>query len=69
MHVVMVIVIIVAVIVFIPVFTYLRPRGPMQQRVNRMAWRQNAEGRGNLLTKPIWGKRARPPKGYDEPHE
>ena len=62
--------IIVIVVVTIPVLYFLSPaaRGhwTLQGRLNEWAWKRNAAGKGNFMTKPIWGKRARPPKYLQE---
>jgi len=54
--------IVVIVVVMLPLFWLLRPRGYFARKVNRAAWRRNDEGRGNFMTRPIWGSRARRPR-------
>jgi hypothetical protein len=32
------------------------------RHVNKVAWKRNEAGRGNFMTRPIWGRYARPPR-------
>jgi hypothetical protein len=54
------------VIVVVALGWYLGPGGYVNRNVNKAAWRQNEAGRGNFMTRPIWGKYAQPPTG---PHD
>jgi hypothetical protein len=61
-----ILVIVAIVIVVVPLAWYLGPRGPVIGNVNKAAWRQNEAGRGNFMTRPIWGKYAQPPAGLHD---
>jgi hypothetical protein len=48
---------IVLVIICVLLLGYFR--GRLGRKVNRAARKRNEEGSGNILTRPIWGSRAR----------
>jgi hypothetical protein len=52
--------VIVVVVVGVPFIWLLSPRrgGGVSRRANEWAWRRNADGRGNFMTKPLWGPHA-----------
>jgi hypothetical protein len=51
--------IVVAVVVGVPLIWLLRPGGGgLEKRADDWALRRNAEGKGNFMTKPLWGTRS-----------
>ncbi|MBO1756939.1 hypothetical protein [Allobranchiibius sp. CTAmp26] len=52
---------IVVLIVAVPVMWFVNPVRA-NRKGNEWAQRRNAEGRGNFLTKPLWGKNRNQPQ-------
>lgn len=66
MHVVLIVVVVIA---FFAIFWFVGPRHghtSLNGRLNEWAWKRNAEGKGNFMTKPIHGEEAEPPKYLQE---
>lgn len=58
------VIVVLAVVIGIPLILMLSPRGFLTRRAqmgaNRWAEKRNAAGKGNLLTRPMWGSSQSP---------
>jgi hypothetical protein len=58
--------VIAATIACVGAVYFFHPNGPAVRHVNKAAQKRNDEGRGNLMTRPIWGEDARRPRDDEE---